>query len=61
MAIITDGKTVFAKFKASEDISVGSYDFTAKKKNDNGNMYYSYKDKDYTLKGSSYGRGLLKQ
>lgn len=28
MTIITDYKTVFAQFKASEDISVGSSDFT---------------------------------
>lgn len=58
--IVIDGKTVFAQFKASEDISVGSSDFTANKKTDDGNMYYSYKDKDYTLKGSSYGPWVVK-
>lgn len=57
--IIKDGKTVLAQIKSSNDTSVGSSDFTANKKTDDGNVYYSYKDKDYTLKGSSYGPWVI--
>lgn len=60
VTMIVDGKTVLARFKESDDISVGISDFTVDKKTDDGYMYYSFKDKDYTLKGSSYGPWVVK-
>lgn len=53
--IIKDGKTVLAQIAVSDNINVSSSDFTIKKKTDDGCLYYSFKDKDYTLKGSGYG------
>lgn len=55
VTIIKDGKTVVAQFESSDDINSGSTEFTTSKKTDDGYLYYSLKDKDYTLKGSSYG------
>lgn len=55
VTILKDGKTVLAQLAVDDSINVGSYDFTIGKKIDDRYHYYSFKDNDYTLKGSSYG------
>lgn len=55
VVIINEDGKVLIDVAASDEISVGSTDFTVGKKSDNGYTYYSQKDKDYSIKGTSYG------
>ena len=43
-----------------EDVDIWSNEFLAAKETEDGRYFYSYKDKDYTIKGSSFAPWIVK-
>ena len=58
--IIKSDGTVVYQGEFSDEISISSDNFLASKKTDDGYFYYSYKDKDYTIKGYDFAPWLVK-
>ena len=57
--ILADGSVVYQD-EYKKDTTIYTDDFTASKKVDDDNMFYSYKDKDYTIKGYSFAPWMVK-
>lgn len=57
--ILKDGSVIYQAKDGKDDISVFSSYWTAKKEKDDGNYFYSHKDKDYTIKGYNAAPWLI--
>lgn len=57
--ILADGSIVY-QGEYKKDTMIYSSDFTAAKKVENDYMFYSHKDKDYTIKGYSFAPWIVK-
>lgn len=54
-----DGK-IFFNGPSNDDYTVWTDDFLASKKSDDGYLYYSHKDQDYTIKGNHFAPWIVK-
>ena len=57
--ILADGSVIY-QGKDKKDVTVYPDDFVASKKDDGEYMFYSFKDKDYTIKGYSFAPWIVK-